>query len=289
VKRIIDESAGVAPVLLSSLAILSWEKGEAMEYRVLLCETHGPACVITLDRPEKRNAINVAMMREILVAAKAAEDNAEIRAVILYGGASFFSAGADLQEVRNVKSPSDCESYFGSWHTLTQTLEELSKPVIAAVEGFCLTGGLELALACDLRIAGKNSSFAITSSQIGTVAGAGATQRLPRIVGPAKALEMLFSAEPIDADEAHRVGLINQLVPAGEALGAAEKIAQLYKERAPLSLAYAKKAVREGLQTDLSSGLALEKRLVTAIYGTRDKQEGISAFLEKRRPVFRGE
>jgi enoyl-CoA hydratase/carnithine racemase len=260
-----------------------------MEYPTLRCETHGPAFVITLHRPEKRNAISVAMMSEIMSAAKSAEQNSEVRAVILYGGSSFFSAGADLNEAINIKTPSDCESYFSQWLTLTRTLEELSKPVIAAIEGFCFTGGLELALACDLRIAGKNSSFAITSSKIGTVAGAGGTQRLPRLVGPAKALEMLFSAEPIEATEAYRIGLVNKLVPAGEALGAAQKIVDIYKDRAPLSLTYAKQAVREGLQTDLASGLDLEKHLVTEIYGTRDKQEGISAFLEKRRPIFRGE
>jgi enoyl-CoA hydratase/carnithine racemase len=160
--------------------------------------------------------------------------------------------------------------------------------LIAAIEGFCITGGCELALACDLRVAGAGASFAITSSRIGTVAGAGGTQRLPRVIGPARALEMLFSADPVPAEEAYRIGLVNRLVPTGGALAAAKEWATTYAQRAPLSLAFVKRAVYRGLQMDLDSGLELETFLVTTIYGTADKQEGISAFLEKRAPSFQG-
>jgi enoyl-CoA hydratase/carnithine racemase len=160
--------------------------------------------------------------------------------------------------------------------------------VIAAPSNFCINGGLELAMACDLRIAAAGASFAITSAKIGTVAGAGGTQRLPRLVGPAKALELLFAAEPIDAAEALRIGLVNRVVPTGQALGEAMRLAQTYQARGPLSLAFAKQAVHRGMEMDLASGIELETLLVTAIYGTQDKQEGISAFLEKRTPIFRG-
>jgi enoyl-CoA hydratase/carnithine racemase len=246
------------------------------------------ACVITLNRPDKRNAVSVEMMQAIAAAAQAAEREEEVAAVIITGGPAFFSAGADLNEALAVKRSPQALAYFGEWHRLTAALEGLAKPVIAAIEGFCITGGLELALACDLRIAGAGASFAITSARIGTVAGAGGTQRLPRIVGIAKALEILFAAEPIDAAEAHRIGLINQLVPTGGALARAKEVARLYKERGPLSLALAKQAVYRGMQMDLASAIQFETMLVTAIYGTDDKNEGISAFLEKRRPVFRG-
>ena len=161
-------------------------------------------------------------------------------------------------------------------------------PAIAAIEGFCLTGGLEFALACDLRVAGKGASFAITSARIGTVAGAGGTQRLPRLVGHSKALELLFAAEPIAAAEAHRIGLINRLVETGGALTSALELAELYATRAPLSLAFAKRAVHRGMQMDLTSALEFEAMLAATIYTTDDRREGISAFLEKRVANFTG-
>ncbi|TRZ51586.1 hypothetical protein D4S03_04920 [bacterium] len=164
----------------------------------------------------------------------------------------------------------------------------LKKPVIAAIEGFCFTGGCELALACDIRVAGEGATFAITSSRIGTVAGAGGTQRLPRIIGLANALDLLFSAEAIDAGQAYRIGLINRIVQHGQALDTALSMASIYAERAPLSLSFAKRAVYRGIQMDLASGIELERFIVTTIYCTGDKQEGISAFLEKRKPQFCG-
>ena len=259
-----------------------------MSYQTIISQTDAEALVITLNRPDKRNAISVLMMDEIVAALAAAESVAAIRAVIITGGATFFAAGADLNEALQVKSAAQGIDYFKHWHRLTAAIEQSSKPVIAAIEGFCITGGLELALACDIRIAAEGASFAITSSKIGTVAGAGGTQRLPRIVGIANALEILLSADPIDATEAHRIGLVNRLVPKGEALNAAMARAGTYSQRAPLSLALAKRAVHRGMQMDLASAIEFETYLVTTIYGTEDKQEGISAFLEKRTAAFKG-
>src|SRR5262245_2435745 len=260
-----------------------------MSYETIEVRRQGPAEIVTLSRPERRNAISLAMMAEIGAAAREAESDTAVRALILTGGPEYFSAGADLTEAIQVKSPADGLGYFGSLHRLNASLEALSKPVIAAVEGFCLTGGCELALACDIRIAGEGASFAITSSRIGTVAGGGGTQRLPRIVGLANALELLFSAENIDADEALRIGLINRKTERGGALARALAMAAVHAERAPLSLAFAKRAVRRGMEMDLASGLELETWMVSCIYGTADKQEGISAFLEKRKAQFKGE
>jgi enoyl-CoA hydratase/carnithine racemase len=260
-----------------------------MSYATIQVRQDGLTKIVTLNRPERRNAMSLAMMREIGAAVEEAEGDPAVRALIVTGGGEYFSAGADLTEAIQIKTPADGLGYFGSLHRLNASLEALSKPVIAAIEGFCLTGGCELALACDIRIAGDGASFAITSSRIGTVAGAGGTQRLPRIVGLANALELLFSAEPIDADEALRIGLINRKCERGGALAHALAMAAVYAERAPLSLAFAKRAVRRGLQMDLASGLDLELHMVTSIYGTADKQEGISAFLEKRKPQFKGE
>jgi len=259
-----------------------------MAYQDIRTDRDGPALVITFNRPVRRNAIAVATMREIMQALDEAAAEDAVRAVIFTGGPDYFSAGADLNDALAIEGAKDGVDYFKRWHALTGAMETLDKPVLAAIEGFCLTGGLELALACDIRIAGAGASFAITSARIGTVAGAGGTQRLPRIVGQAKALELLFAAEPIDAEEAYRIGLINRLAVAGEALETAEAMVRLYQERAPMSLGFAKRAVRGGMQMDLVSGLAYETMLAATIYGTADRREGISAFLEKRRPDFTG-
>jgi enoyl-CoA hydratase/carnithine racemase len=258
-------------------------------YATILVRQEGPACIITLNRPERRNAISLQMMGEIIAAAQAAEANAAVRSLVVTGGPDYFSSGADLTEAIEVAGAADGLRYFQSLHRLNAALEAFPKPVIAAIEGFCMTGGCELALACDLRVAGEGARFAITSARIGTVAGAGGTQRLPRIVGLANALEMLFSAEPIDAEEAFRIGLINRKTERGGALRRALAMAAVHAERAPLSLAFAKRAVRRGMEMDLASGLDLETFMVTCIYGTADKHEGISAFLEKRKAQFKGE
>lgn len=261
---------------------------DAMTYETIRIERDGPSLVLTLNRPDRRNALSIQCMQEIMAAAREADADAAVRAVILTGGEAYFSAGADLTEAIQVKTAAQGVEYFGRFHRLCDTLETLGKPVIAAIEGFCMTGGLELALACDIRVGASGSSYAITSARIGTVAGAGGTQRLPRIVGTARALEILFAAEPIDAEEAHRIGLINRLTGKGGALGEAKRMAAIYEKRAPLSLAFVKRAVHRGMQMDLASGLELETYLVSAIYGTEDKQEGIRAFLEKRDANFKG-
>lgn len=259
-----------------------------MSFSTILTERDGAAYIITLNRPEKRNAVSLTAMDDIIRAMKEAEADENIRAVILTGGKEFFSAGADLNDAIQVTSAAKGLKYFNAWHHLNDTLEHLTKPIIAAIEGFCMTGGCELALACDIRVAGKGSTFAITSSRIGTVAGAGGTQRLPRIIGPAKALEIMFAAEPIDAEEAYRIGLINRLVARGDAVAEAKRMIAVYEKRAPMSLALVKRAVHRGMQMDLTSAIEFETFLVTTIYGTKDKHEGISAFLEKREAKFQG-
>ncbi len=259
-----------------------------MDFQTIRVERDGPACVLRLDRPEKRNAVSLRMMDEIVQATTEAAGDGTTRAIVIAGGDAVFSAGADLNEAFKVKSAIDGRAYFGAWHRLNRHIEELPLPVIAAIEGICVTGGLELALACDLRIGAEGSSFAVTSARIGTVAGAGGTQRLPRLVGTSAALAILFSADPIDADEALRIGLINRKTAKGAALAEAKALAAVYAERAPLSLAFVKRAVHRGVQMDLESAIEFETYLVTTVYGTEDKAEGIGAFLEKRPAVFKG-
>jgi enoyl-CoA hydratase/carnithine racemase len=257
-------------------------------YNTLRAERDGPSCVITLNRPQRRNAISIEMMDELVDVVGFLDGEAGVRGIVVTGGDEYFAAGADLNEALQVKTAEQGVDYFRRWHRVCDALETSKKPVIAAIEGFCMTGGCELALACDLRVGARGSTYAITSSRIGTVAGAGGTQRLPRIVGKAYALEILFAAEPFSAEDAFRMGLINRLTDKGRALAEAKALVELYAQRAPLSLALVKRAVHRGMQMDLASALEFETFLVTTIYGTEDKQEGISAFLEKRKPNFKG-
>jgi enoyl-CoA hydratase/carnithine racemase len=258
-------------------------------YSTIELTRDGPAAILRFNRPEKRNAINFEMMHEIEDALADLNDDAEVRGIIFTGGDQFFSAGMDLNTAKDLGSPKKFNDFMNHWRRLNKAQEDNAKPTIAAVEGFCLTGGLELALACDLRIASKNATFAITSARIGTVAGAGGTQRLPRIVGVSNALEMLFSAEPFDAEHAFRIGLINKKVENGHALAEAKKMVDLYSTRAPLSLRFVKRAVYGGMQMPLSEAIEYEGFIVNTVYNTSDKLEGISAFLEKRPARFRGE
>lgn len=259
-----------------------------MAFETILTNRDGASYVITLNRPDRRNAFSIKMMKEIAEACRQAEADPAVRAVIVTGGLKYFSAGADLNEAMAIKTTADGVAYMTNWETLNNSIEKLTKPVIAAIEGFCMTGGWEFVMACDIRVAAENSTFALTSSKIGTVPGAGGTQRLPREIGIGRALEILFAAEPIDAKEVYRIGAINKIAPVGGALDAAKAMVKVYEKRAPLSLAYAKRAVRAGMQMDLASGVEFERFLVTAIYNTADKNEGIGAFLEKREAKFTG-
>jgi len=259
-----------------------------MASETIITERDGPSFVITFNRPDKRNALSLQTMDDIADAVKAAASIPEVRAIIFTGGEKVFSAGADLNEALEVKSVIDGDAFFGRANRLLAMIESVDKPVLAAIEGFCMTGGCELALACDIRIGAKGSSYAVTSSRIGTVAGFGGTQRLPRIVGMSNALDMLFLGDPIAAEEAHRIGLINRLTEKGGALQEAKRLASIYEKRGPLSLAFAKRAVRRGMQMDQNSAIDLEFFMVNTIYGTEDKHEGIAAFLEKRDAKFKG-
>ena len=260
-----------------------------MPYETILTEQDGAAFIITLDRPQRRNAFSVQLMHDVAHACRAAEADRSIRGVIVTGGREYFSAGADLNEAMQIKRAREGVTYMKHWEALNDTIEKLEKPVLAAIEGFCMTGGWEFAMACDIRVAGEGASFALTSSRIGTVPGAGGTQRLPRQIGVGKALDILFSGESIDAKEAYRTGVIERLVPKGAALDECKSMIGVYAKRAPLSLAFAKRAVRAGMQMDLASGIEFERFLVTAVYSTEDKNEGIGAFLEKREAVFKGQ
>ena len=193
--------------------------------------------------------------------------------LVLRGNERCFSTGMDLGDLAGVTAVADTQRALGVFRDTNAAIERCPKPVIAAIAGWCLTGGLELALACDVRVAADSARFGITSARIGSVAGAGGTQRLPRLIGAGRAKELLFSAEPIDAAEALRIGLVNRVVPAGQEVDAAIEMARLFARRAPLSLWFAKTAVNVGLTMPLEAALAFEIGLTAQLFTTEDKAE----------------
>jgi len=250
--------------------------------------------LITLDRPEALNAFDIELSREIAEAWIAFRDDSELWVGIVTGaGNKSFSTGADLRSLGEfyrsmtpLQRRNRAESQPGLGG-ITRNLE-LWKPIIAAVNGYCLAGGLELALACDIRIASENAQFGLTETSRGIIPGAGGTQRLPRLVPVSIALEMILTAKRINAAEAYRIGLVNAVVSQAELMNAAVEMANRICENAPLAVQTAKMAVRKGLDVTLEEGLRLENLLGEPLRQTEDVQEGIAAFVEKRKPQFKG-
>ena len=255
---------------------------------LLLIERRLPAVIVTFNRPEKQNALSAAVLRAIDGQLAELDTDPAIRGIVLTGNPKVFSTGGDLKEALAINDVADTREGLEIFRRANDRIESVSKPVIAAINGFCLTGGLELALCCDIRIAGTGAQFGVTSSRIGTVAGAGAPARLARLVGPAWAKDMLFSGNFIDAETALRIGLVNEVVAPEEVLAKALARIDVYAQRAPLSLGYAKMAVNNGLQMGLESALHYERQLTTTLFTTDDRKEGMAAFLEKRAPDFKG-
>jgi len=254
----------------------------------VVVERRESAALLTLNRPDKHNALSFELLTRLQAITRELGEDTSVRVLIVRGNDRCFSTGMDLDDLSGVNGVADTQRALGVARDANAAIERCPKPVIAAIAGWCLTGGLELALACDIRVAALNARFGITSARIGTVAGAGGTQRLPRLIGPGRAKEILFSAEPIDAQEALRVGLVNRVTPAGGEVDAALEMARLWARRAPLGLWYAKQAVNVGLTMPLEAALAFEIGLTTQLFTTEDRSEGLRAFHEKREAKFRG-
>lgn len=249
----------------------------------------GGVGVITLNRPQKMNAINDAIRHGLPEALAACEADPEVRAIVLHGGSGRgFCVGADITERREPRSPVRTRhDMMTHW---IDAFDRCAKPVIAAVHGFCMGGGLEIALACDIRVAGPDAVFALPETGLGLIPGAGGTQRLHRILGLGRALDMLLTGDRIDAAEAHRIGLVTRLAVERETLlDDAIALADRIAARAPAATLYVKEAVRAGADLHLSAGMALERSLFALLTGTNDKVEAARAFAEKRPPHFTGE
>ena len=259
-----------------------------MTYNNLLTEVSEAIALVRVNRPEKLNAYDRQTLLELGHCIAALETDAAVRAVILTGaGEKAFVAGADIACLAKLGAAGGRE-WARLGHRVFDGVERLSKPVIAAVNGYALGGGLELALACHLRIASETARFGLPEVKIGLIPGNGGTQRLPRLVGKGRALEMMLTGEPIPAGEAWRIGLVNHVVPAAELLAAARALAGKIVANAPVAIALCLEAVREGLEMPLPAALEWEASLSGLVMGTEDAHEGVRAFLEKRSPVFRG-
>jgi enoyl-CoA hydratase/carnithine racemase len=254
----------------------------------LAVEVEEPCAILRLTRPEKRNALTAATLEALADAAEGFDVGSGVRVLILTGEGGAFSAGADLAEALELRTGPETLKWNRAWQRAARALERSPLPVIAAIGGACMTGGLELALACDLRLAGEDARFAMTSAAIGSVAGGGGTQRLPRLIGRAHAKDMLFTARVVDAAEAKQLGLVERLAPAGEHLDAARAWAAEMAKQAPLSLWLAKWAVNRGMEMTLEGGVDWEAALSAHAFATEDRSEGMQAFLEKREARFSG-
>src|ERR1700688_1449594 len=251
-------------------------------------EKKGRIAYVTMNRPKVLNALNRTALADLKVAFEDARDDESIRGAILTGaGDKAFIAGADINEVAT-DTPVAAEEKTRRGHDLMDLIENLGKPVVAAVNGFALGGGCEAALACTIRLASDNAKFGLPEVKLGIIPGYGGTQRLPRLVGKGVAMQLILSGAMIDAKEAYRVGLVNEVLPGPELIGRAEKILNQIGANAPLSIRYAIEAINKGMETSLAEGLVLESTFVAICTSTEDKKEGTTAFLEKRTAKFNG-
>ncbi len=248
---------------------------------------HGRVAMVTINRPEKLNALNSKVHREGAAVLDELKDDNEVRVVVITGaGEKAFIAGADISEFEG-KTPVTQRAVFQE-RTLFNSIDSFPKPVIAMVNGFCLGGGNELALACDLRICSENAKFSQPEINLGIMPGGGGTQRLTRLIGEGRSMEMMLTGDMIDAETAHSFGLVNHVYPADQLLEKTLELASKIAEKAPIALQLCKEAVKFASRSNLDEGLRREVDLFAICFSTEDKQEGVSAFLEKRKPEFKG-
>jgi enoyl-CoA hydratase len=262
-----------------------------MKYDTILYEPEGSTALITFNRPEKRNALNEKLSREIESALLSAEADPAVKAIILTGGMKFFISGADIEFLsgkgEELTPHRMYETHFKT-QSLYRTLSSLPKPTIAAIAGYALGGGLELALCCDFRIAAKNTRLGVPEIKLGILPGAGGTQRLSRLIGLTKAKEMVLTGEPILAEDAFQLGLLNKVVALEELMNEARAFAGKFSNLPSFAVEIAKSVLDTGANLSLKDSLELERLGFSMLYSTEDQKEGLRAFLEKRVPRFQG-
>lgn len=261
------------------------------ELGTLLYEVRDQVAVITINRPDRMNTLGGTMKPDLARAFfELARNDDHVRAVLITGsGDRAFCAGADIKE-RAADAVRGTEHFVRqkSTHELFRSIEEFEKPVVAAINGVALGGGLEIALCCDIRIASTNARFGLPEVKLGVIPAAGGTQRLPRLIGEARAKELILTADLVDADTAQRYGLVSRVVDLADLMPTAMELSQRIARHPPLAVRFAKRAINRGMQTDLDSGLEYERYASAMIVDSEDRVEGMRAFLEKREPQFNG-
>jgi len=258
------------------------------EKKVLMTEERDGIAILTLNRPEVMNSFNFELLHALKEEIDTLKFKPGIRVVIITGaGQQAFCAGADLKE-RTTMSELQVKSFIFTIRNLFTSIEYLNKPVIAAINGVALGGGTELYLACDIRIASLNASMGLTETRLAIIPGAGGTQRLPRLIGRGKAKELIFTGRRVDAQEALQIGLVNQICEQESLLDECLKMAAMICEAGPIAIEQAKYAINYGLETDLHTGLGIESNAYWVTIPTEDRLEGLAAFQEKRKPVYKG-
>jgi enoyl-CoA hydratase len=260
-----------------------------VSYEYVLLDREDGIAILTINRPEKYNALNRQVIAEISAAIDELGSDDEVRAIVITGaGDKAFVSGADIEMMRDLKSSPDGVAASKQSQGLTLKIEQLPKPVIAALNGYTLGGGLELAMACDIRMAADKAKLGQPEINLALIPGAGGTQRLPRLVGKGMAKLLVFTGDMIDAQEALRIGLVEKVVPLGELMDEAKALARRLAAKAPFALAVAKEVINVGMEVDLERALSLESLEFGVVCMTEDCKEGTSAFLEKRKPEFKG-
>lgn len=239
------------------------------------------------NRPEKLNALNAEVFQDLGTIAEACEGDDEVKVLVLTGSDKLFAAGADIDGMAK-GSIKDAFEMTDKGIPVTERLADLAKPTIAAISGYALGGGLEAALCCDFRFGDETAMVGLPEINLGIIPGGGGTQRLPRLINPSKALELIMTGEIINAQKALDLGILNHLTPAGELDAAVAAFAKKLMAKPAMGIRAAKAAVRKGLNTSLKDGISIEQDLFCMLFGTRDQKEGMGAFLEKRRPEFKG-
>ena len=259
-----------------------------MTFENLLFEKKNNIAYVTINRPKVLNALNMATMGELRTVFTDLKQDREVRVVLLTGaGEKSFVAGADIGELQR-NNPVEAKEYTHRGQAVLDLIENLGRPVIACINGFALGGGCEIAMACTMRLASDNAKVGQPEVKLGIIPGYGGTQRLPRLVGKGIAMQLLLTGEMISAQEAHRIGLVNEVVPSAQLISRAEAIAQAIIKNAPLAVQYCLEAVNHGGEMTQQEGLYLEASLFAVSCATEDKKEGTSAFLEKRNANFAG-
>jgi enoyl-CoA hydratase len=261
----------------------------AVPFQNILVERDESIAIVTINRPQVRNALNSATLRELAAAVDQLGADQAVRALVVTGaGDRAFVAGADINEIRDLADPQAAEAFSQVGQGVFYKLEQMPKPVIAAINGYALGGGAELALSADIRLAAETAKVGFSEINLGIFPGFGGTQRLPRLIGRSAAKLLIFTGEMIEASEAYRLGLVDRVYPAAELLPAARALAKTLATKAPVAIALAKQAIDQGLETNLERGTSLEVRLFGEVCASEDRVEGTRAFLEKRPPQFKG-